>query len=117
MIISWDFVTNSSSTSFIVVSPASSITIQSLVEAVNRYIKEYNSKNSWKDDFEPAPLLDQESVRELKDGSLAIEDYIPFYGDPEDMPEYLRNLDLSAYGIEGAKILVRDKNRPDSKEG
>jgi hypothetical protein len=115
MKIKLDFVTNSSSTNFIIALPKGSTDTRTFIEALNKRAEKYNLENGWKDDFEPAPLLAPESVRVVEDGSLEIEDYIPFYADADDIPEYLRDLDLSGYGIEGVEILMINRNKTVTK--
>jgi hypothetical protein len=117
MKIKMDFVTNSSSTSFIVAVHSDSNAIEEFVEKINQYMLDYIDKNNWKDDFEPPNLLTPEEVMMVSPGVFHIRGYIAYYGGDDDIPQYLEDLrnengnTLSKYGIKTITFETKDLNK------
>ena len=87
-----DFVTNSSSTSFILCVESD---IDNILEFVNKYnmlLNEISDKNSWKDDYELPPVLFTDRVKKGELNTYLIEDYLPFYETEDDLPQYIKEL-------------------------
>jgi hypothetical protein len=122
MKIKTDFVTNSSSTSFVFLIQPTTKDLKSFLDKFNQFIREYSAKNSWRDDFETPPLVAPESIQADAEGNLMVREFLPFYTDNEDLPGYIRDLialaetgaDLSMYGIKKLSFRVQDANRSDS---
>ena len=116
MKIKGDFVTNSSSTSFILIVESHVDSVEEFVENVNNYLLEYIAKNDWKDDFEPPKLLTAEEVAMPKPGDFVIPDCIPFYQNDDDIPQYIKDMTmedadvLAEYGIRSITHEIKDKN-------
>ncbi len=118
MKIKGDFVTNSSSTSFILRVTAETQDLTEFVAKFNAYLQDYVENNSWRDGFEPPQRLTKEVVKKVGDNVFAIKDFIAIYNDEEDIPAYfaevLRRLDehegMREYGISKVSYEMRDRN-------
>ena len=87
-----DFVTNSSSTSFILSVESEVDDPNTVLAFINDFFQDYTKKNDWNDDCDlPVPLTPD---RIVKNGSnkFIIEDYIPYYKDNDDIPGYITEL-------------------------
>ena len=84
-----DFVTNSSSTSFILRCKADSK--DELIDKVNSVLKDYIKDSEWNDqDFEAPPLLTSEKVYKTDSGQFIITDKI--YLNVKEMPQWINDL-------------------------
>jgi hypothetical protein len=116
MKIKQDFVTNSSSSSFVIDVRSDDDAKEGFVKKMNEYLLGYIAKNDWKDDFEPPNLLTAEKVTMREQGIFRIVDYIPFYQNCDDMPQYLKDMTkedadvLAKLGIRSITLEVIDKN-------
>lgn len=120
MKIKTDFVTNSSSSSFILTCKGNMSGKDEFIEKFNCYLNEYIKARVWDDDFQEPPLLRGDMVNQVEPGVFAIRDFVAFYGSEEDMPQYVRELffdkdseackELNGAGIMPVKTEIKDLN-------
>lgn len=118
MKIKGDFVTNSSSTSFIVKVSTENDDVIRLVERLNAFLDDYSHKNDWREEFIQPLRITADMIKKTSDGAFQITDYLPLHEEGE-MPDYWqelmetvarerRILDLPVNKVE---IRVRDLNK------
>lgn len=115
-----DFVTNSSSTSFILTFKAGTSGKDEFIDKFNRFLEEYKKHRTWDDDFQEPPLLRSDMVDQVEPGVFTIRDFVAIYGGEEDMPQYVRELffdkdseackELNGAGIMPVKTEIKDLN-------
>lgn len=115
-----DFVTNSSSTSFIVICKADTPGKDEFIKKFNCFLKEYIKHGTWDDDFQEPPLLRSDMVNQVEPGVFTIRDFVAIYGGEEDIPQYIRELffnkdsdackELNSAGIIPIKTEIKDLN-------
>ena len=120
MKIKMDFVTNSSSSSFIVVVESDTKDLEEFIQKFNEFLRDHIEENSWKDDFEPPGMLTYDRVKKVGPNTFIVKDFLPFYWDEKDMPSYIKVLkkfregddqvSLIKYGIKKVSVDVRDLN-------
>ena len=84
-----DFVTNSSSTSFIVTCKADTSEKDEFIDKFNQFLEKYKENRTWDDDFQEPPLLRIDMVNQIEPGVFAIRDLVAIYGGEEDIPQYI----------------------------
>ncbi|MCK9227216.1 MAG: hypothetical protein M0P30_05395 [Syntrophorhabdaceae bacterium] len=88
-----DFVTNSSSTSFIMQFKSGANSKADFIYAYNEWRSEYIKKEGWKNEFQEPSLLTSDMVTAIGDGIFVITDFVPLYsGKEQDTPKYIRDL-------------------------
>jgi hypothetical protein len=87
-----DFVTNSSSTSFILNIESETEDPNKILKIINDFFQDYINKNDWNDDCDLPALLTPDRIVKNGPKKFTIEDYIPYYKDNEDIPEYIKEL-------------------------
>lgn len=87
-----DFVTNSSSTSFIMRCESNAKTKADFIYAYNEWRSEYIKKKGWDKEFREPPLLENDMVTDIGGGIFAIRDFVPLYSGEKDTPQYIRDL-------------------------
>ena len=117
MKIKTDFVTNSSSSSFVIIAKSDTDDPEVFIQKFNQYLQDHIEDNNWKDDFEPPPLLTLDRIKKLGPNQFHIEDYVPFYSSEDDTPQYIVDLlkadhrDLSKYGLKHVSLETKDHNK------
>lgn len=93
MKIKQDFVTNSSSTSFIMRCKSDAKSKADFIYAYNEWRSEYIKMRGWDKEFREPPLLTSDMVTAIEDGIFVITDFVPLYsGKEQDTPKYIRDL-------------------------
>jgi hypothetical protein len=115
-----DFVTNSSSTSFIITFKADTSKEDEFIYKFNRFLEKYIKNKTWDDDFQEPRLLKSDMVTQVEPGVFAIRDFVAFYGGEEDLPQYVQELfidkdseackELNGNGIIPLKTEIKDLN-------
>jgi len=86
-----DFVTNSSSTSFIVTCKAEAGEIDDFINKFNELLKNYIKKSSWDGEFQEPSMLTSDRVTKVGSGTFLIQDFVPIYCGEQDTPQYLKD--------------------------
>ena len=86
------FVTNSSSTSFILTFEANEKMKDEFINKVNSLFNDYIEKNDFKDDFQEPPLLTNDNVEEIDPGVFVIKDFTPIYCGEHHKPQYIKDM-------------------------
>ena len=115
-----DFVTNSSSTSFIIDCKAESSSKDDFIDKFNSFLKDYTKGRSWDEGFQEPPLLTSDTVSQTGAGEFTIRDFVPIYYNENDIPQYIQELfsdsdsdackALKAVGIKLTKVEVKNLN-------
>ena len=116
-----DFVTNSSSTSFIVTVKAGTSDEGELIDKFNSFREDYIKDRDWDDDFQAPAALTTDMVKQIEPGVFTIQDFTPHFGRTEDMPGYTLELffnensearkALKDIGIEVVTAEIKDLNK------
>lgn len=111
-----DFVTNSSSTSFIISSKNISKDINDFINKVNIIRNEFIKDEEWRNDFEAPPKITSEMVTQEGE-TVTIEGLLPFFSDERDLPQYITELfvnkdskyykKLCGLGIEPTNVKIK----------
>jgi len=119
MKIKQDFVTNSSSTSFIVCSKNISKDIIDFINKVNLVQNEFIKDEGWRENFETPPKITSEMLKQ-EGQEVTIEILSPIFSDEEKMPQYIKELfinkdskyykKLCSLGIEPGEIKIKNYN-------
>jgi len=119
MKIKTDFVTNSSSTSFILPCRARMDSKDDFINKFNSLLKDYIKDRSWDDDFQEPPLLTSDMVTQDESDLFIIKDYASIYHSEKDIPQYIRELIddnsdiwklLNENGINPLSVDIKDLN-------
>lgn len=115
-----DFVTNSSSTSFIISCKSDATDKDAFIDNYNRMLKKYIQDNEWDENFQKPPLLRSDMVKQISPGVFEIRDYVAIYGGDLDIPQYIQEFfldeesdaykDLASVGIIPIKTDMKDFN-------
>lgn len=115
------FVTNSSSTSFILTCKAKVEGKDDFIHRFNAFFEDYIRKNKWKDDFQEPPKLTSDMVEQTESGTYVIKDFVPILRGEGSIPQYIRELfiekDTDAYrslieaGIDPDHVEIKDLNK------
>lgn len=87
-----DFVTNSSSTSFIVTCKAAAEGKDEFIDKINGVLREYIKDREWDEEFQAPPMLTSDRVISLGPGEFIITDFVPIYSNDLDTPQYIKDL-------------------------
>lgn len=82
-----DFVTNSSSTSFIL--HCTAVGKDELINQVNSILNDYIKAREWDDEFKAPPMLTSEKVNQTESGQFIISDKI--YLNVKDIPQWVKD--------------------------
>lgn len=86
-----DFVTNSSSTSFIITFRAGAGGKEDFVKKFNDLLRVYIEKRSWDEEFREPPFLTGDIVEQVGD-KYTIRDFVPIYCGEGDIPQYIQDI-------------------------
>ena len=89
-----DFVTNSSSTSFMIACESDAGGKDDFIDKFNGMLKDYIKKKAWEEEFQEPPLLTSDRVTSIKPGVFIIKDFVPIYSNEQDTPQYIQKLFL-----------------------
>jgi hypothetical protein len=116
-----DFVTNSSSTSFIITCEAEAGGKDDFIDKYNRMLKDYIKDKDWNEEFQEPPMLTSDRVTSIGQGVFIITDFAPIYSNDLDTPQYIQELFidpdpdagklLEQAGIKLMKIEMKDLNK------
>jgi hypothetical protein len=118
-----DFVTNSSSTSFIVRCESDAKAKDDFIDRYNGWRKNYIEERRWHPEFEEPPLLTSD-MTSVGDGEFIITDFLPYYLNEQDAPQYIKELRdkdsvasklLAKAGIKLMTVEMKDRNKPGEK--
>lgn len=87
-----DFVTNSSSTSFIITCKAEAEGKDDFINKYNGMLKDYIKNKEWDEDFQEPPMLTSDRVTNIGEGVFIITDFVPIYSNESDTPQYIQEL-------------------------
>lgn len=87
-----DFVTNSSSTSFILRVESKTDDPDIVLNFINEAFQIYSEKNGWDNECNLPALLTPDRVVKKGPNKFIIEDYLPYYKDDGDIPGYIKDL-------------------------
>ena len=115
-----DFVTNSSSTSFMITCKYEASGKDEFIEKFNRLLKDYIKDKDFDEEFQEPPLLTSDMVDQTGSGEFTIRDFVPIYCGKGDTPQYIQefflNQSSAAYksleiaGIKFTKAEIKDLN-------
>jgi hypothetical protein len=116
-----DFVTNSSSTSFIITCEVGAMGKDEFIDKINRCLENYIKERAWDEEFQEPPLLKSDMVNPAGSGVFIIKDFVPIYCGEEDMPQYIKELFLDKdsdagrllknSGINPIRMEIKDLNK------
>ncbi len=89
-----DFITNSSSTSFIIACKSEASDKDDFIDKFNGMLKDYIKKREWDEEFKEPPLLTSDRVTAPRQGVFVIQDFVPVYSNDQDTPQYIQELFL-----------------------
>ena len=124
MKIKTDFVTNSSSTSFIVSMQSDLVDKVEFVKKLNECFEEIGQKSGWQEDPDPKPSIDVDDVEKVSSNLFVMEGDVPYFSSYDDLPKHIRNLvldymtdhnSLTKFGIKKLEFEIKDKNEPQNK--
>lgn len=116
-----DFVTNSSSTSFIIRCKSDAKMKDDFIEAYNGWRNQYIKKEGWKEEFQEPPMLTSDMVTSIGNGIFMITDFVPLHSGKRDTPQYIQDLSdkeswaselLEQRGIVLVTVDEKDLNEP-----
>ena len=94
MKIKFDFVTNSSSTSFIISGKSEEVDKETIKNTLNGIINEHRQNTEWDKDSEQPPLIRTEMIQLSDSGTFDITDFIPIQNDEGDT-QWLKDIFFS----------------------
>lgn len=121
MKIKQDFVTNSSSTSFIITMDSDINDKNLFVKKLNKCFEDVIRKNGSPDDLDSLPLINSDDVEIASPCVYVLEGYVPYFNGYDDLPTHIRDLVLdymndrsrfSKFGIKNLTFETKDKNEP-----
>jgi hypothetical protein len=116
-----DFVTNSSSTSFIISCEAGVSKKDDFIDKFNSFLKDYIKERTWDEEFQEPHMLTSDMVTLNDSGVFTITDFAPIYNSEQDIPQYIKELflnkdsdaykSLSRAGIKLINVDIKDQNK------
>jgi len=120
MKIKQDFVTNSSSTSFILTFKSEAKGEKEFIDKFNCVLEDYIKDNAWNEEFQAPPLLTSEKVKQTGQGTFVINDYLPMDKGAEDISQSIKDIFISnnsdackkldSAGIRATTVEIKDFN-------
>jgi hypothetical protein len=119
MKIKTDFVTNSSSTSFIIPITTDLNDRLDLLKKLNAYFEQRYGEDVYSEELDSPPQIDINSLQQKSENVFVLEGVVPYYKGYDDLPEHIRDLvldyksnpsRLSAFGIKKLELQIIDKN-------
>ena len=99
-----DFVTNSSSTSFIISGEDGGIGIDIIKDIFNDLIQDYRKKTEWDKDTERPPSIKSERIQKTGPDTFCVKDFIPQNNDEEDIPQWIKDIFINNDSEAGKKL-------------
>ena len=99
-----DFVTNSSSTSFIISGKYDGKGIDEIKAIFNGLIQDYRKKTEWDKDTERPPLIKSEMIQKTGPDTFSITDFIPQSNEEEDIPQWIKDIFINNDSEAGKKL-------------
>lgn len=87
-----DFVTNSSSTSFIMTCKSKAGGTADFTTSANKLFERYIKKEGWRQNFQSPPKLTEDMVEQIAAGVFIIRDFTPFSCGEQDIPQYIEDI-------------------------
>ena len=124
MKIKTDFVTNSSSTCFIISMESDLVDKVEFVKKLNDCFEEIGQKNGWQEGPDPKLSVDVDDVEKVSSNLFVMEGDVPYFSSYDDLPKHIRNLvldymtdhnSLTKFGIKKLEFEIKDKNDPQNK--
>ena len=119
-----DFVTNSSSTSFIIAMESDFVDKVEFVKKLNECLEEIDQKSGWQEQPDPQPSVDVDDVEKVSSNLFVMEGVVPYFSSYDNLPKHIRNLvldymndhdSLAKFGIKNLEFEIKDKNEPQNK--
>jgi len=98
-----DFVTNSSSTSFIISGKYDGKGLDGIKDIFNGLIQDYREKTEWDKDAERPPLIKGEMIQKTGSDTFSIMDFIP-QSNEEDIPQWIKDIFINSDSEAGKKL-------------
>lgn len=92
------FVTNSSSTSFLLTCLSHAEGKDEFICKFNSFLDDYIRKNKWRDNFQEPPKLSIDMVEQTDAGTFIIKDFIPIFRGEASIPQYIKELFIEKTG-------------------
>ena len=114
-----DFVTNSSSTSFIITIESDKSERQQLLNELNERFEELCGRDVQDGQSDQPPSFDINSLRQISDNMFALEGVVPYFSGYDDLPKHIRDLvldhvnnpeGLNKHGIKTLDFKIIDNN-------
>jgi len=110
-----DYVTNSSSASFLLYIESTARDEEEFIESFNKFLEDYNEENRWKKNHRNVSFINPKEIRQISSGVFIVEDWITMYNDYDDIPNYIKYLilrhiidnNLIQYGIKDLKFEIK----------
>lgn len=100
-----DFVTNSSSTSFIISGKYDGgIGIDKVKDIFNDLIQDYRKKTEWDKDTERPPSIKSEMIQKTGPDTFYVKDFIPQNNNKEDIPQWIKDIFINNDSEAGRKL-------------
>lgn len=124
MKIKTDFVTNSSSTSFILTMKSDVLEKVEFVKRLNECFADLENRDGWQEDVDPPHSVDVDDVEMVAPDIFILEGGVPYFSSYDDLPKHIRNLildyandnnSLAQFGITNLEFEIKDKNDPENK--
>jgi hypothetical protein len=87
-----DFVTNSSSTSFMLTFKTEAGGKDAFIDKFNDLLKDYVKKSDWDEKFKKPPILTSDRVTNKGSDEYVITDFAAIYSNELDMPQHIQDL-------------------------
>ena len=119
MKIKTDFVTNSSSTAFIITIESDLSDRLQLLNNLNERFEQLSREDAHSGESDSPPLIDINSLQQISDNIFALEGVVPYFSGYDDLPKHIRDLvldhvndpeSLNKYGIKTLNFKIIDNN-------
>jgi len=99
-----DFVTNSSSTSFILTCQTDIEEKQEFINKLNKLLQEYSNRRKWDEEFQEPPFITSEMVTQVGPKRYAIRDFVAVFSGEADIPQYIMDFFLDTDSAESKAL-------------